>query len=79
MNDLELKFSKANSEIEQKSLNIKNQEKQLNEFRLKLDANRTLIDGLSSEKNHLELTLKENKDQKEQFKEKCDRLQNLHE
>lgn len=37
----------------------------VNEMRLKLDANRALIDGLTSEKNHLELTLKENKDQKE--------------
>jgi len=34
----------------------------VNEMRLKIDANRALIDGLTSEKNHLELTLKENKD-----------------
>ena len=34
-------------------------------MRLKIDANRSLIDGLTSEKNHLQLTLKENKDQKE--------------
>ena len=34
----------------------------MNEMRLKLDANRALIDGLVSEKNHLELSLKENRD-----------------
>ena len=43
-------------------------------MRLKIDANRALIDGLTSEKNHLELSLKENRDQKEQYKEKCERL-----
>lgn len=48
-------------------------------MRLKIDANRSIIDSLTSEKNHLELSLKENKDQRDQFKEKCDRLQNLHE
>ena len=48
-------------------------------MRLKLDANQSLIDSLTSEKNHLDLTLKENRDQKEQFKEKCERLQKLYE
>jgi hypothetical protein len=74
-----MKMSRANSELEMKNLSLKSQEKTVNEMRLKLDANRSLIDGLTSEKNHLELSLKENKDQKEQFKEKCERLQNLHE
>ena len=62
MNDLELKLTKANSDIESKNLSQKNLEKQLNESRLRLDANQTKIDGLSSEKNHLDLSLKENKD-----------------
>ena len=51
-NDLELKLSKANSEIENKGLTIKNLDQKLNEARLKLDANQALIDGLTSEKNH---------------------------
>ena len=62
INDLEIKFSKANAEIENKNLSIKTLEKQGNEMRLKLDANKALIDGLTSEKNHLELSLKENRD-----------------
>ncbi len=48
-------------------------------MRLKIDANRSIIDSLTSEKNHLELSLKENKDQRDQFKEKSERLQILHE
>ena len=48
-------------------------------MRLKVEANKALIDGLVSEKNHLELTLKENKDQKDMFKEKCERMTKLHE
>ena len=62
LNDLEIKLSKSNSEGENKSLLIKNAEKQQHEMRLKIDANRSAIDGLTSEKNHLELSLKENKD-----------------
>lgn len=40
-------------------------EKIVNEMRLTLEANQSLIDGLTSEKNHLQLSLKENKDKKE--------------
>ena len=62
LNDSEVKLSRANGEIETKSLVLKCNEKHMNEMRLKLDANRALIDGLVSEKNHLELSLKENRD-----------------
>lgn len=31
-------------------------------MRLKVDSNKNIIDGLTSEKNHIELSLKENKD-----------------
>ena len=57
-----MKLSKANAEIENKNLSLKSMEKNVNEMRLKVDANKSLIDGLTSEKNHLELSLKENKD-----------------
>jgi len=38
-----------------------------------------LINGLTSEKRHLELTLKENIALKDQYKEKCDSVQDLYE
>lgn len=44
---------------------MKEMEKLVTEMRLKVDANKALIDGLTSEKNHIELSLKENQDQKE--------------
>ncbi len=54
-------------------------ESQLNDIRLRLDSNQTLIKGLVSEKNHLQLSLTENIDQKEKFMAKCDELQKQYE
>jgi len=62
VNDLEVRLSKANNEIETKNHVLKEKEKEMTEMRLKLDANKALIDGLTSEKNHIELSLKENTD-----------------
>jgi DNA repair protein SbcC/Rad50 len=78
-NDLELKLNKANAELEQKSLQLKNFEKEANEQRLKLEANQALIDGLTSDKYHLELSLKEANDQRIQYRDKSERLQKLNE
>jgi len=61
-NELELKLSRANTEIENKVLDLKNLDRQVNEQRLKLDANQALIDGLTSENGHLQLSLKEASD-----------------
>lgn len=58
-NDLELKLNKANAEIEVRALENKNLEKVINEQRLRIETNQALIDGLTSEKNHLDLSLKE--------------------
>lgn len=60
LNDTEVKNSKLNSEIEIKNQTLKEMEKLATEMRLKVDANKALIDGLTSEKNHIELSLKEN-------------------
>lgn len=79
MNEMDVRLQKSNSEIENKNHALKEFENQINEMRLKMEANKALIDGLISEKNHLELANKENRDQKEMFKEKCDRISKLHE
>ena len=62
--DLELKLGRANNEIENKALELKNLDKQVNEQRLKIEANQAIIDGLTSENNHLHLSLKESNDQR---------------
>jgi hypothetical protein len=59
---LELRLSKALSELDLKSLSLKTLEKESNEQRLRLEANQALLDGLTSEKYHLELSLKEAND-----------------
>ena len=76
---MELKGQKASSEIEAATRAMKDSELTANEMRLRVEANQALIDGLNSEKNHLEPSFKENRDQKEQFKAKCDRLQSMYE
>jgi chromosome segregation ATPase len=76
---LELRLSKALSELDLKSLSLKTLEKESNEQRLRLEANQALLDGLTSEKYHLELSLKEANDQRIQYRDKSERLQNLNE
>jgi len=73
-NDLEMKLNKANAEIEVRVLDNKNLEKTINEQRVRLEANQALIDGLTSEKNHLDLSLKESQDQRFQYFNKSERL-----
>lgn len=65
MNDLEVKLSRSNAEVENKNLLLKENERQINEMRLKMEANKSIIDGLTSEKNHVQLTMQEFKDQKD--------------
>lgn len=43
------------------------------------ESEKALINGLQSEKSHLQLTLKENLALKEQYKMKCDQLQEMYE
>jgi len=62
--DLEFKLVKANGEIEGHQLSFKNIERELSEVRLRMEANQSLIEGLTSEKNHLDLSLKESNDQR---------------
>lgn len=48
-------------------------------MRLKVEANKSLIDGLESEKSHLLLTINELKDQRDQYEEKSQRVTKLYE
>jgi len=43
------------------------------------ESEKALLNGLTSEKRHLELSLKENVEIKEQYKEKCEDLQEKYE
>lgn len=62
-----------------KSLALKTVEKEANEQKLRLEANQALIDGLTSEKYHLDLSLKEANDQRVQYRDKSERLQRMNE
>ena len=43
------------------------------------ESEKALINGLQSEKQHVELTLRENMALKEQYKLKCDQIQEMYE
>lgn len=50
----------AQETIETKNLFIKDKDQQLNQLQLVQESEKALINGLQSEKKHLELTLREN-------------------
>jgi hypothetical protein len=64
--------------IEEKNLKIKDTEQKLNQLVHKQESEHALINGLKSEKAHLELTLKENVSLKTQYKLKCDQVQEMY-
>jgi len=70
---------RANSDLEQASLSSKGLERDLTEVRLRLEGSQALLEGLTSEKTHLELSLKEANDQRIQYREKAERLDKLNE
>jgi uncharacterized protein (DUF2344 family) len=45
-------------------------------MRLNAESDKAVMQGLESEKSHLQVTLKENISLKEQYRNKCDSLQN---
>ena len=57
---IEAKLLKAQETIEDKNLLIKDQEQKMDQLALIQESERALINGLRSEKSHLELQLKEN-------------------
>ena len=69
---IEGKLVVAQETIETKNLFIKDKDQQLNQLQLVQESEKALINGLQSEKKHLELTLRENQTLKEQYKLKCD-------
>ena len=71
MSEMEIKLTKAHEMIEEKNHLVKNAEQRVNQMKLNQESEKALINGLTSEKRHLELTLKENIALKDQYKEKC--------
>jgi len=61
---LESKLTRANSDLEQASLASKGIERDLTEVRLRLEGSQAMLEGLTSEKTHLELSLREANDQR---------------
>ena len=57
---MENKLLKSQETIEDKNLQIKDQEQKMDQLALIQESERALINGLKSEKQHLELQLKEN-------------------
>ena len=57
---IEGKLVVAQETIETKNLFIKDKDQQLNQLQLVQESEKALINGLQSEKKHLELTLREN-------------------
>ena len=51
----------------------------MNKLIMLQESEKALINGLQSEKQHVELTLRENLALKEQYKLKCDQIQEMYE
>ena len=75
----EQKLLKAQETIEERNLEIKDLNQKMGQLQLKQESEKALINGLRSEKDHLELTLKENSALKEQYKMKCEQVQEMYE
>ena len=65
--------------IEDKTLKVKEAQQRENQMRMVQESEKALLNGLTSEKRHLELSLKENMEVKDQYKEKCEELQKKYE
>ena len=72
--ELETKLTTAFQEIEDKTLKVKEANQLVNQMKMDQESNKALLNGLTSEKRHLELSLKENVEIKEQYKNKCEEL-----
>ena len=73
------KLLEAQSLIEEKSLQLKDADQKINQLKLQADSEHALIQGLQGEKKHLEMNLEENIQLKDQFKKKCDQVQEMYE
>ena len=76
---IEQKLLKAQETIEEKNLEIKDLDQKKGQLQLIQESEKALINGLNSEKAHLELTLKENQALKEQYMMKCNQVQEKYE
>ena len=72
--DLEAKLTQAYQDIEDKTLKVKEANQLVNQMKMVQESEKALLNGLTSEKRHLELSLKENVEIKEQYKNKCEEL-----
>ena len=73
--ELDQKIINLNETITKKDEIIKNNDLTTNNLRLKNEAAQAIVNGLESEKTHLELSLNENRTLKEQYYEKSEILQ----
>ena len=73
--ELDHKIINLNETITKKDELIKNNDLTTNNLRLKNEAAQAIVNGLESEKTHLELSLNENRTLKEQYYEKSEILQ----
>jgi len=64
--------------MEGKEREVKKLQKKGEAVKIELEATKTLVESLESEKKHLQLSLSENKALKEQFREKSERLEQEH-
>lgn len=72
--ELDQKIINLNETITKKDELIKNNDLTTNNLRLKNEAAQAIVNGLESEKTHLELSLNENRTLKEQYYEKSEIL-----
>ena len=77
--EVEINLIRAQEIIEEKNLLNKDAEQKISQMRLIAESEKALIAGLQGEKKHLEMNLKENMALKEQFKSKCDQVQEMYE
>lgn len=60
ISDFETRLTKAHEMIEESNLKVRTSEQKVSQMKLIQESEKALINGLTSEKRHLELTLKEN-------------------
>ena len=70
--DKDQKIIDLQEDIQKKDYDLKSYDQRLNNYRLKEDADLATIKGLESEKLHLELSLAENRQLKDQYFEKSE-------
>lgn len=72
ISDYEVKITKQNQLIHEKDTKIKDMDQVFNTLKLKIEAANASIKGLEGEKQHLELSLNENRTMKDKYYERSE-------